>query len=202
MSIRPSLRRFYGVEWRTIHRPAALARATVARGDAVEALLATGAKERAPGYGASARVVAGFSADTVARCACMGQCGRVHALGRCAEVDRAPAATFAGKVVLTVAHLDQRPWNMAPENLLALCQVCHNRLDAPYRARNRDVTWRETRAKADGRSPQARLFALVARPTPRRTWDDDAPYDALNSGDCTGSEGAGAVDSASGSRST
>jgi 5-methylcytosine-specific restriction endonuclease McrA len=34
--------------------------------------------------------------------------------------------------------------NCAPENLLALCQKCHNRLDAKHRAKTR----RERRASA------------------------------------------------------
>ena len=36
-------------------------------------------------------------------------------------------------VVLTVAHLDHTPENCADENLLHLCQQCHNRYDAPMR---------------------------------------------------------------------
>lgn len=43
------------------------------------------------------------------------------------DVDR-----FA-KVVLTVAHLDHTPENCARDNLVALCQRCHNRYDAPMR---------------------------------------------------------------------
>ena len=40
-------------------------------------------------------------------------------------------------VVLTVAHLDHNPANNADDNLAALCQLCHNRYDAPKRAANR-----------------------------------------------------------------
>jgi 5-methylcytosine-specific restriction endonuclease McrA len=39
-------------------------------------------------------------------------------------------------VVLTVAHLDHRPENCDPSNLVALCQRCHNRYDLPERRRN------------------------------------------------------------------
>lgn len=35
-----------------------------------------------------------------------------------------------GRFVLTVAHLDQNPGNNAPENLKALCSVCHLRYDS------------------------------------------------------------------------
>lgn len=41
---------------------------------------------------------------------------------------------FTGsKVILTTAHLDHQPENCAKENLAALCQLCHNRYDAPHR---------------------------------------------------------------------
>jgi hypothetical protein len=42
------------------------------------------------------------------------------------------------RIVLTVAHHpDPNPMNCAEDNLHCLCQRCHNRLDAPMRARNR-----------------------------------------------------------------
>ena len=45
------------------------------------------------------------------------------------------------RIVLTVAHLsDPDPHNCADENLAALCQRCHNRLDAPMRRRNASAT--------------------------------------------------------------
>jgi len=37
------------------------------------------------------------------------------------------------RVVLTVAHLDHQPENCARENLVAICQRCHNTYDAPMR---------------------------------------------------------------------
>jgi hypothetical protein len=43
-------------------------------------------------------------------------------------------------VVLTIAHLDHDPTNNDPQNLRALCQLCHNRYDAPHRAANRSHT--------------------------------------------------------------
>lgn len=42
-------------------------------------------------------------------------------------------------VVLTIAHLDQTPENCEEDNLRALCQKCHNKLDAPYRALHRKI---------------------------------------------------------------
>lgn len=41
------------------------------------------------------------------------------------------------RIVLTIAHLDHVPEHCEPENLRALCQLCHNRYDAPHRARGR-----------------------------------------------------------------
>ena len=41
------------------------------------------------------------------------------------------------KVVLTIAHLSEEIEDCSPENLRALCQACHNKLDAPMRARHR-----------------------------------------------------------------
>ena len=41
-------------------------------------------------------------------------------------------------VVLTIAHIhDPDPDNCDPDNLMALCQTCHNRLDAAMRRMNR-----------------------------------------------------------------
>ncbi len=37
---------------------------------------------------------------------------------------------------LTVHHLDHNPANCAPENLIALCSICHLRRDARWHARN------------------------------------------------------------------
>lgn len=61
-----------------------------------------------------------------------------------------PVGRFV-RVVLTVAHLDHTPENCADDNLQALCQACHNRLDAPTRAAGR-------KARAEAASPQMGLF--------------------------------------------
>mgnify|MGYP006322693029 CR=1 FL=1 len=44
---------------------------------------------------------------------------------------------FTIKIVLTIAHLNHDINDNRYENLKALCQKCHNQLDAPYRASNR-----------------------------------------------------------------
>jgi 5-methylcytosine-specific restriction endonuclease McrA len=47
------------------------------------------------------------------------------------------------RIVLTIAHInDPDPMNCADDNLQALCQRCHNRLDAPMRAKNAAKTRR------------------------------------------------------------
>lgn len=38
---------------------------------------------------------------------------------------------------LTVAHLDHDPSNCSPENLMAMCAVCHLRYDAKHHAESR-----------------------------------------------------------------
>lgn len=48
-----------------------------------------------------------------------------------------PHPDTGSSVVLTVAHLDHQPENCSDENLAAMCQRCHNRYDAPMRARGR-----------------------------------------------------------------
>ncbi|KKK44213.1 hypothetical protein LCGC14_3167410, partial [marine sediment metagenome] len=48
------------------------------------------------------------------------------------------------RVILTVAHLDHDPSNNDPENLRALCQMCHNVYDRPVRLINAAYTRRRT----------------------------------------------------------
>ena len=45
---------------------------------------------------------------------------------------------------LTVHHIDHRPENSEPENLIALCAPCHLKADAEHHARNRKKERRET----------------------------------------------------------
>jgi hypothetical protein len=53
------------------------------------------------------------------------------------------------RIVLTVAHWpDADPMNCSDENLQALCQRCHNRLDGPMRRRNAAQTRRQKRIEA------------------------------------------------------
>ena len=75
-------------------------------------------------------------------CECTGECGIDHGAAwhasehigeRCAAVHGEPHPVTESRVVLTVAHLDHRPENCDPANLKAMCQRCHNRMDAPMR---------------------------------------------------------------------
>lgn len=47
------------------------------------------------------------------------------------------AARKCIRIVLTIAHLDHNVNNNDPSNLKSLCQLHHNRYDAPVRAKNR-----------------------------------------------------------------
>lgn len=95
-------------------------------------------------------------------CECTGQCGSEHAGGRCeaphkarvlrAKGDKAdwmdaatarqlwgsnPPSRWSGRpvrIILTTAHLNHTPEDCRPENLLALCQLCHLRYDADHHA--------------------------------------------------------------------
>lgn len=53
------------------------------------------------------------------------------------------------RIVLTVAHHpDPDPMNCADENLQALCQRCHNRLDGPMRRQHAAETRRRKQEEA------------------------------------------------------
>jgi len=84
------------------------------------------------------------------RCECTGQCDLDHAGSRCSapqhalvrRSDNKLSWSFAPekpwtRIVLTIAHFpDRTPSNVAPENLLALCQLCHLRADRFQHAAN------------------------------------------------------------------
>lgn len=63
------------------------------------------------------------------------------------------------KIVLTVAHYpDPDPMNCAEDNLHALCQRCHNRADAPMRAKNARRARLRKRDEKIAASGQLKLF--------------------------------------------
>lgn len=55
----------------------------------------------------------------------------------CGAENYQPHPDTWSKVILTVAHLNHTPEDCRDDNLRALCQRCHNRLDAPHRAASR-----------------------------------------------------------------
>lgn len=95
------------------------------------------------------------------RCECMGECGlhppiptrlpdgsTTQIARRCREIHGTDARWARGRVILTVAHLDHDPANNDPENLRALCQRCHNRIDTEDRQKHAAETRR--RKKGNG----------------------------------------------------
>lgn len=167
MPFRAGMARYYGREWREVHRPAILARAVVG----VPAQLAELAGlERSPALRAAVRALLERPAGPISRCECRGECGALEHARRCPELDRIPAIGFRGLVILTIAHLDQRPWHNDHANLRAFCQACHNRVDAPFRALHGAETRaarREAELRAAGQlalpfPPQLRLFGRAS----------------------------------------
>jgi len=55
----------------------------------------------------------------------------------CGAENHRPHPETDSMVVITIAHLNHTPEDYADGSLAALCQLCHNRLDAPERARGR-----------------------------------------------------------------
>lgn len=55
----------------------------------------------------------------------------------CGAENYEPHPVTGSRVILTVAHLDHTPENVADENLAALCQRCHLTYDAEHHARSR-----------------------------------------------------------------
>lgn len=112
------------------------------------------------------------------RCECAGECGHTHG-GRCVELHRQPATWVHNKaapelfsvpqrrpkrVILTVAHLDRRPYNNDATNLRAMCQRCHLAYDREEHAAQRSATWAARRLLA-----RVWLTQLVLRVQPAPT---------------------------------
>ncbi len=77
----------------------------------------------------------------------------------CSAVNGQPHPITGSRVVLTVAHWpDSNPMNCAEENLHALCQRCHNRLDAPMRQRHAAETRKRKRQERIIQSGQQSLW--------------------------------------------
>lgn len=77
----------------------------------------------------------------------------------CGAENHQPHPITGSHVVLTVAHYpDPDPANVAEDNLHALCQRCHNRADAPMRAKNAAKTRLRKRDEQIAATGQLRLF--------------------------------------------
>ncbi|HYE00725.1 MAG TPA: hypothetical protein VEH84_15195 [Alphaproteobacteria bacterium] len=66
------------------------------------------------------------------------------------------AGSRQSKVILTTMHLDGRPWNNDPANLMAACLGCHSHADRPLHIERRRLTFLRRRALGDlfdGRYP-------------------------------------------------
>lgn len=62
-------------------------------------------------------------------------------------------------IVLTIAHLENpEPLDCRDENLMAMCQRCHNRLDTPMRVKNATRTRLRKKHAAIQNSGQKPLF--------------------------------------------
>lgn len=71
------------------------------------------------------------------QCECFGRCGLHHGR-RCIEKHHTPARFAKGTVRLTTAHLCEcDPPCLNPNHVIAACQRCHLRIDAPRKARTR-----------------------------------------------------------------
>lgn len=103
------------------------------------------------------------------RCECTGQCGIDHedeALdldiselafapeARCQAVHGEQHPVTHSKVILTVMHLNHDPEDCSEENLLAGCQRCHNRYDAPMRRAGIKARQRAAAAVGDLLDPE------------------------------------------------
>lgn len=79
----------------------------------------------------------------------------------CGAANHQPHPVTGGLVTLTVAHWpDADPMNVAEDNLHALCNSCHNRVDAPMRVRHAA----ETRRRKKQERGQLVLFGSVPIP--------------------------------------
>ena len=86
------------------------------------------------------------------RCECTGECG-LHRGRRCVELNGQPAVWARGKIVLTVHHKNFNKRDNRRKNLIAACQRCHLRADAPMKSER-------VKAAQDRASGQTRLWPL------------------------------------------
>lgn len=95
------------------------------------------------------------------RCECSGECGVDHTSEpgnpiygrppnpRCTARNYEEHPITGSKVILTVAHLDHNVEDCSDGNLKAMCQRCHNKMDAPMRRAGIKKRVREASAIGD-----------------------------------------------------
>lgn len=83
----------------------------------------------------------------------------------CGAVNGEPHPVTGGRVTLTTAHIhNPDPADVRDENLAALCNSCHNRHDAPMRARHAAET---RRRKKEALQPS--LLTVASAPATEET---------------------------------
>lgn len=80
----------------------------------------------------------------------------------CRAANGEPHPVTGSKVVLTVAHLNHTPEDVAPENLKAWCQRCHLTYDAAHHGQSVRRRMQELYARKRQENADADLFAGVA----------------------------------------
>lgn len=119
----------YPSNWKTEIRPRILARAGEVR-DGEGKILVEAKCEicGAPNHTTGARDITGEFYD-------------MEFIAGSGELYEFPEDVKPIKIILTIAHiLNPDPQDCRDENLKALCQKCHNSLDAPMRAKNAKAT--------------------------------------------------------------
>ena len=109
------------------------------------------------------------------RCECVGQCGVSHAEGRSGLRQGDLPLGRKRRVTLTTHHINAQPWDERPENLMALCEGCHLRLDKPLH---------QSRAHAtrDRKKGMQKLFGVKeARKMPASKEDGKVPVFTIDS---------------------
>lgn len=138
MPISPENRARYPVNWKTEVRPRILARAN----NCCERCLVPN------GVTVVRTVFCGRPAYELGEAVHDANTGELLAEGFAMQAN--PEEGHQVRIVLTIAHtIDQDPANCDDDNLQALCQRCHNRLDQAMRMANAAATRRGRKAAGD-----------------------------------------------------
>jgi hypothetical protein len=103
--------------------------------------------KRYPGGGIKSKVWLAFRADILARAEDKCEGTPQRPLCRAANGEAQPET--GSRVVLTIAHMDWDETHADPARCRALCQRCHNKWDAPQRAKSAAATRRARQPQTD-----------------------------------------------------